>query len=240
MRIKNPFIIPEGAKVTEKMFCRVLFSSICSILLCLACLVATTWAWFTVDIINKENEIITADVEVAIEITGQTGSLTPEQELYTLIESESYGLTVKLTGKGLQKPVYVLMSLRDSQGTKDYYFTFNSEGEKTLTLTVAEQTKVNFRVTWIRPDGADPVQDSNSITTVPETTPTTEPSQETTTSTATDATETTQPEETTEATQTTETAEEIQPEETIEATLPVTTDATEAQAEQPQPSENIE
>lgn len=57
MRIKDLFTVPEGEKVTEQVFHRVLISSICSILLCMTCLAGTTWAWFTVSIENTGNVI---------------------------------------------------------------------------------------------------------------------------------------------------------------------------------------
>ena len=41
---------------------RVLISSICSILLCMTCLVSTTWAWFAISIENEQNEIVTAEL----------------------------------------------------------------------------------------------------------------------------------------------------------------------------------
>ena len=40
--MKELFAVPEGKKITEKMFGRVLISSVCSILLCMACLIGTT------------------------------------------------------------------------------------------------------------------------------------------------------------------------------------------------------
>lgn len=55
MRIKELFTVPEEKKVTEKVFGRVLVSSICSVLICMACLASTTWAWFAVSIENTEN-----------------------------------------------------------------------------------------------------------------------------------------------------------------------------------------
>lgn len=73
MRIKDLFTVPEGEKVTEQVFRRVLISSICSILLCMACLAGTTWAWFTVSIENTDNVI-----EIASEWPESTEEATEE------------------------------------------------------------------------------------------------------------------------------------------------------------------
>ena len=62
MRLKDLFTVPSGQKVTEKHMRRVLISSICSILLCMTCLVSTTWAWFAISIENEQNEIVTAEL----------------------------------------------------------------------------------------------------------------------------------------------------------------------------------
>ena len=45
--LKYLFTVPEGEKVTERHLKRVLISSVCGILLCMTCLVSSTWAWYT-------------------------------------------------------------------------------------------------------------------------------------------------------------------------------------------------
>ena len=81
MRIKDLFTVPEGEKVTEQVFHRVLISSICGILLCMACLAGTTWAWFTVSIENTDNVI-----EIASEWPESTEE--PTEEATTGSETE--------------------------------------------------------------------------------------------------------------------------------------------------------
>ena len=56
MRLKDLFTVPTGEKVTERHLNRVLVSSICGLLLCMACLVGTTWAWFTDSVIRLISE----------------------------------------------------------------------------------------------------------------------------------------------------------------------------------------
>lgn len=75
MRIKELFAVPAGAKVTEKMFAKVLISSVCSILLCMTCLVGTTWAWFTVSIENTGNVLQIGTAEVKVTVDGSTVSI---------------------------------------------------------------------------------------------------------------------------------------------------------------------
>ena len=54
--------VTEKTKVTENLFNKVLISAVCTILLCMTCLVSTTWAWFTVSIENTGNVIQIANV----------------------------------------------------------------------------------------------------------------------------------------------------------------------------------
>jgi len=61
MRIKDLFTVPTNQKVTERHLYRVLISSVCSILLCMASLAGTTWAYFTVSVENEGNVIQTAE-----------------------------------------------------------------------------------------------------------------------------------------------------------------------------------
>lgn len=73
MQLKELFTVPAGEKITEQCLRRVLVSSICSILLCMTCLVTTTWAWFTVSI--ETTEVIEIADQVQLE---QTTNLAAE------------------------------------------------------------------------------------------------------------------------------------------------------------------
>ncbi len=81
MRLKDFFAVPAGKKVTEKDLHRVLVSSICSILLCMACLVSTTWAWFAVSLENTGNIIAIATVDASIVVTQGENSVDPQDSL---------------------------------------------------------------------------------------------------------------------------------------------------------------
>ncbi|MBQ5607534.1 MAG: hypothetical protein IIU86_00735, partial [Oscillospiraceae bacterium] len=72
MKIKHLFAVPQGEKVTEKHLRRVLISSICSILLCMTCMVSTTWAWFTVSVENRDNEIQIATVAANVHVQDES------------------------------------------------------------------------------------------------------------------------------------------------------------------------
>lgn len=232
MRMKDWFTVPSGAKVTEKMFGRVLFSSVCSVLLCMACLAGTSWAWFTAGIENAGNVIQIAPVTLDTRLHMGSIPVNPNADGSYSLPAGEYQLQVTLDrGEEPQSTAYVLMSVRHTEA-KDLLFTFpdgNAPKEQTVTLTVTEGVAdVNFRVTWICPANAQAIENGDAlvigqplsgVTDTPETT--------------TGATEST--EETTETTEATEPTEETQPEETTEPTLP----ATEPESEEPDATESV-
>lgn len=127
MRIRKMFSIPDGEKITEKALRKVLFSSICSILLCMTCLVSTTWAWFAVSIENTGNAIQIATVTADISITdGVTGTITESPDNHYTLESGTYAIAVNVQNDATdwKHPVYVLMSTVSGEKTEYYYFTF--------------------------------------------------------------------------------------------------------------------
>lgn len=179
MRIRELFTVPEGKKVTEKMFARVLISSVCGILLCMACLAGTTWAWFAVSIENTGNEIQIATVTANVTITGtditkastgaeQNESVKPEDDVYKLAAG-TYTIQIELintaAGDSFGKPkgpVYVLMSATQEDIEHYYYFCFEGSKEKAeqkLNVNGQEAT-VSFSVHWIEPVSASAVGDA--------------------------------------------------------------------------------
>lgn len=100
-KLKYLFTVPENEKVTEKHLMRVLISSVCSILLCMTCLVSTTWAWFTVSI-TSENNVIgigqwTEPAAVADETTQATTANTEVTEETTETTEETTEATEETT-----------------------------------------------------------------------------------------------------------------------------------------------
>ncbi len=194
MLFKNLFTVPTGQKVTEKHLRRVLVSSICGILLCMSCLAGTTWAWYTVEIENRGNEIqiatVTADVNVldAESKPDGGGNYTFETGTYTV------GIKLESDATEAKNPVYVVISVSSGEENAYYYLTFengNKAAEQILRLQVgAVGSTVSFSVSWVRPVSATAVNgdivigeapgkavDPSTETTLPEPEPSTEASE---------------------------------------------------------------
>ena len=227
MRIKDLFTIPKGKKITEKIFAKVLVSSVCSILLCMACLVGTTWAWFTVSIENEGNEIHIATVTPLVEIKNGDTVVSPVGAAsYTLGEG-TYTVRVHLendaTGPDdLNRPqgkVYVVMIVTHNDTSESYFFTFDGKQVESKELNgfqIGSGTAiVNFSVSWVEPASATPVDSEavviGEIPTEPSTeatSPSAEPSTEATTAPTTEQQTTPTENSSTETTNATDPSEE--------------------------------
>lgn len=182
MRIKNLFSVPEGKKVTEKMFGRVLISSICSILLCMACLVGTTWAWFSVSVENIGNEIqiatVTADVTVK---QGDTEIPKSDDGSYKL-NAGTYDVGIELINDATEKkaPIYVLVTINKSDDSAEYYCIeiLGTQGTTNLQLGISSDSSVvTFSVSWIMPASVTLINDETAV--IGELPPEDEPDEET-------------------------------------------------------------
>lgn len=171
MRLKDLFTVPTGQKVTEKHLRRVLISSICSILLCMTCLVSTTWAWFAVSIKNTGNNIQVAQWSLAVSITPtpalaeteeETSPVQYENGVYTLREGV-YSIDIQFVsnaqGNDLdQANVYLIMVENIDQTETKYstVFTLDENGgyipiQKTYQVGEGKEAELSFSFTRMNP-----------------------------------------------------------------------------------------
>lgn len=164
MKIKRLFTVPQGEKVTEKHLRRVLISSICSILLCMTCMVSTTWAWFTVSIENTGNEIQIATATASVQISPVAA--TDENGAYILNAGENYTVAVTVSGYdskvdafGIKGKMYVKMSAAVSGKPEQIaWFEFSGNGEQVVELTVYEGATLCFYpISWETPSSDERV-----------------------------------------------------------------------------------
>lgn len=152
MCIKALFAVPEGAKVTEKLFCKVLLSSVCSILLCMACLVSATWAWFAVSIENDGNviQIGTADVKVTVgdgagPVT--SNSLLPQGNCKITIENSNLP-------DDFDRKATLFITLNFNNEVAGYVVLDGENGYKTtLEGSFGDSVTLAWTTSWFRPEG---------------------------------------------------------------------------------------
>ena len=161
MRLKDLFTVPVGQKVTEKHLRRVLLSSICSILLCMSCLVSTTWAWYIVDIENTENVINIGTPQIKVTLNGNGVG-----------ENE----TSVALGAGTNTLKFEHGNIPDSLDRRCIlYVTLMFNGADSQCIVLGDQNNyghmaeievpegvdvsISWQVTWFKPDGVDIVNE---------------------------------------------------------------------------------
>lgn len=168
MHIKELFTVPEGKRVTEKVFSRVLLSSVCSILLCMACLVGTTWAWFTADIENTGNIIQIATVTADVVIKQGDNEIAKSDDGSYRLDTDTYTIHIKLDNNATdsKSPVYVLISMvQEDRSAKYYYVAFeNRQNEISRELNVRNSSAVvTFSLSWVRPTSAELIDGGETV-----------------------------------------------------------------------------
>ena len=161
MRIKELFTVPEGEKITDKMFSKVLLSSIVSILLSMACLFGTTWAWFTVTVENTENVIQIATIATDVTVTKDSTLVAESENGDYLLDAGTYEVSFQLRGDrmGTNRTVYVLVEMGEGEQAQHYYVAFENGTAQTRQLAVPQDgTKVSFCVSWVKPAAAQPAE----------------------------------------------------------------------------------
>lgn len=180
MCIKELFTVPEGAKVTEKMFGKVLLSSVCGILLCMACLVSTTWAWYTVSIENEENVIeiikpeVTVKVDDALFISGD--KLTEGDHTVTITRS------VNQDDLRAKMEFYVVLTIQ-SEGQTPAVYKIAVSDTSSVTVSAGTACMLTWEASWLTPENANELQEGHITVaaadpTEPSTEAVTEPSAE--------------------------------------------------------------
>lgn len=169
MRIRDLFTVPEGQKVTEKHLRRVLISSVCSILLCMSCLVGTTWAWFTVSIENTDNAIVIAKVTADVTIkTGEEVIPEPANGSYELQKGD-YAVAVSLENDATKSDsfgnrtgtVYLVISVVKADETSAYYYIQTANNSEEIDLIINDDSAtISFSVSWLKPAAADPIEEN--------------------------------------------------------------------------------
>ena len=157
MRIRESFTVPEGQKVTEKVFRRVLASSVCSILLCMACLISTTWAWFAVSIDNEGNVIQIADTpKVTLKVADQ--DFVSGTVLSQGIHKVNITHAGDLDDLHRKSTLYVTLTI---DGTNAVCAILNSENNyrQELEIPVGEgkEYSLSYEASWFEPVNARPL-----------------------------------------------------------------------------------
>lgn len=158
----------KSKNMTDKSFFGSIFASVISILICLTCLVATTWAWCSDDLSSSNNTFEVAEPMLAVivydEDTNEEIAYTRDSlgcKIYSLEEGKSYN--VVLYNKGNSNAYYVL-TVQET----DYISSVLPPAENVAKLSVIIQPSQNMQVKFderwgVHHDSAD-IKDGEEVT----------------------------------------------------------------------------
>lgn len=145
------FISSKNEKLTEQAFSSGIITSVLSIVLCIAALCSTSWAWFTGSTESGNNEITTAQsftLELILE-DGTSQRVDIINDKATLVAGQTYTVTISLPKDSASG--YLVMT--DKKGTSyrsEYIMRHENATAETVTfyLTVDETQDVSFMKHW--------------------------------------------------------------------------------------------
>lgn len=157
MQLRDFFAVPHNQKVTEQHLFRFLTFSVCSILLCMSCLVGTTWAWFTVSVENTGNVIEVGEPGVRLMVDGNSfvsGSVLTDGSYLVSIEhgNQADDLNAK-------SELYVTITTHSNSESQSVYTVLNHENQymTEFTLNVTGECSLSWEVSWFAPNQANPL-----------------------------------------------------------------------------------
>lgn len=155
MHLRDLFSVPKNQKVTEQHLFRVLTFSVCSILLCMSCLVGTTWAWFSVTIENTGNVIAIGEPGVHLMVDGNSfvsGSVLTEGSYAVHIAHGN-----QLDDLNAKSELYVTITTHSNSESQSVYTVLNHENQymTALTLDVTGECTLSWEVSWFAPNQAE-------------------------------------------------------------------------------------
>lgn len=145
------FLTANNEKITEKAFSSGIITSVLSIVLCIAALCSTSWAWFTGSTQSNKNTIKTAEtfqLQLVLE-DGSTNTVDIVNDKAVLVAGEKYKVTISLPKDSASG--YVVITGKNNVDHKSPYILRHEEADPvtvTFYLTVDEDQEVTFTKHW--------------------------------------------------------------------------------------------
>ncbi len=161
------FISSKNEKLTEQAFSSGIITSVLSIVLCIAALCSTSWAWFTGSTESGNNEITTAQsftLELILE-DGTSKRVDIDNDKAKLIAGQTYTVTISLSKDSASGYLVMTTDKNDTSYRSDYILRHeNDTAEKIVFyLTVDEDQYVSFTKHWGIYTDAPSVKDGETL-----------------------------------------------------------------------------
>ena len=121
-----------------------LLPSVLGLALCMVCLAATTWAWFTASVTSEANTIQTANFDVNVAVTNGTNTVNETNGSYTLPTGVN---TITITNTGTASTGFCVIKIGDGITVYTQQLTKNESDTITFTINVTGSGTVAMTVT---------------------------------------------------------------------------------------------
>ncbi|MDO4810912.1 MAG: hypothetical protein Q3985_03085 [Eubacteriales bacterium] len=142
-------------KVTEQDMTRSIVASVIGIVVCLICLIGTTWAWYTDTVTSQVITIQAANYDVDVEVKDGDTTVSSSNGTYTLDPSKTYTVTLKAKGTG--KTGFCKVTV---DGTEKHTAPIAKNG--TLSFTVKNCDSISFQAIWGTYSGTGEIGSNNA------------------------------------------------------------------------------
>lgn len=140
-----------AAQSSDKAFTHSFAVSVISILLCLAALCSTSWAWFSGSVSSANNEIAAASCDVTTTftyaVTDGVETLVPNADgTYTLSAGVEY--LVKISAEGSARSSYCIFTIGAMRYYTQQIATTEPDNIINFTLTFSDETVIAVSPLW--------------------------------------------------------------------------------------------
>lgn len=155
--LKSIFYTAKHQKPTDDNILRLFLSSFVGIILCMACLAGSTWAWFSATVQTVPQTIEAANYDISAAVTDASGQPVPSGQ--PLEAGQKYTVTLTAAGTALSGGY-----CKVEGGTNPLYTVTLLPG-KTLTFTLIPETKTayTFTAVWGEYSGGADITDGCTI-----------------------------------------------------------------------------
>lgn len=158
------FYIPKGGKIREKVLLARVATTIVIVVLCLAAMGFTAYAYFSDSLTSGSSKVAAANFNVEIEMEAEDGSsveipLSGKAYKASLEANKTYKVTLKISENSKASTGFVVIT---AENCDDKYYTTrlcrDEDGKPlplTFELTASGATTVSFLVNWGTPSYCD-------------------------------------------------------------------------------------
>lgn len=129
----------NNEKMTDKAFSRIMLSSILAIVLCMAALCSTSYAWFTTSLSTK-GQLTAANFDITVSVTDTGAALDAEEDGSYILPAGEYTVNLQKSANATAQRGYA--SIRC--GSEVFYTQAIDGATIEFTLIAASEIRVSF------------------------------------------------------------------------------------------------